>query len=137
MLAAMGVESAIVKYLLQEEADYQVLTEGNSSILHIAACYATKECLEIFRSHKLRGLRIDIVNFRGMTALDMAERRTDVDQEWFTAWQELIDSIIEADKDGRRDVAVGVQDMKHYDDTDGDDEIFADALEEFEISAKY
>lgn len=134
MTAVKGNSSALVECLLQEGADYQHLTHGRSSILHMAASEGTADCLRVLRSHKLRGLRIDIVNARGETALDHAEMRTDVGEEWLTAWRELITTMMEADKDTERDMPVEVHDMNDDTMDEEEKEIFMDALEVVGVS---
>lgn len=117
--------------LLKEGADYQIHAKiGN--ILHVAALYSNVACLQVLRSHKLHGLRIDTRNASGQTALDRAESRTDVDDKWLMVWQELIHSVMDADLDTGRDAAVDTGMADHDTDTGDEDDEFADALEEIE-----
>jgi len=93
--------------------------------------------LQVLESHRLKGLRIDAKR-NGLTALDMAEERTDVTEEWLEAWKALIESIMENDQDP--DDAPMLDDKHekngHVDDgvdsNEDGNEVFEDASENFE-----
>lgn len=99
MYAVKNSNYRIANVLLHRGANFQILSHDGHSVLHLAARDADNETLKMLHSHKLRGLRIDLKAKNGNTALDYAEKRTDVGAEWVTAWEELVRGIMQAEMD--------------------------------------
>lgn len=100
MYAVRSSNHRIANKLLQRGAHFHILSNDGYSMIHLAARDADVETLRMLHSHKLRGLKIDQKAKDGNTALDYAEKRTDVGSKWVVAWEELIRSILQAEMYG-------------------------------------
>ena len=92
-----------IQRLLELEADYTTETGSLENILHYAAQWAGLESLSVLHGFDLRSINpdakvstttdIQIMNVKGLTALEIAERRQDVSAEWLNMFRKLVDGI--------------------------------------------
>ena len=102
--ATQASASQTLQTLLQHNADYSLKNKANETLLHFAAQHAGIKILTTPRSFGLSRVNVkdrvtgvsptrtsrDII---GLTALEIAERRTDVTPEWLKTFQELVHEI--------------------------------------------
>ena len=107
--AIMSGSSAVVKILLKTPGlDYERKLKDGSTAIHQAADYSDLETLEILKAADLTNIDLDAVDAVGVTALDYARWRRDVNEAWanwaieprdedpeawYEAFKELINSI--------------------------------------------
>ena len=113
--------------LLELGADYTIKMNSLENILHYAAQWAGIMSLTILHGSNLQGIDLDdrvgaktdiqSMDVKGLTALEIAERRRDVSPEWLDMFRKLIEGI----RDPRSKTSMAPI-------IDGEDE-FHDALE--------
>ena len=89
--------------LLQHKANHRLKTKAGESLIHYAAQYGSIECLETLHMFSLEGIdpedRIigtspnQKLKVKGLTALEIAEQRTDVTPEWRAMFRKLVHGI--------------------------------------------
>lgn len=100
-------------------SDYKLQT-----ILQIAAKYGDIINLRILKSYSLRRLDIDQKTTDGLTAINIAEARTDVGRAWIVALGELLESIQNKD-----DLSTSAAQLEEADEDEDEDNVFEDARE--------
>ena len=94
----------MLQLLPRYHADYCIRTYAGETILHYAAQAGDLECLEILHSTNLERINTKdkvtdssvtqtIKNIKGLTALQVAERRPNISSEWLTMFRKLIRGI--------------------------------------------
>ena len=90
--------------LLQHRADYSIKTKAGETLLHVAAQRADSKCLNVLHSFDLWRINVEdritgvspsqtSKGLIGLTALEIAERRTDVTPEWLDIFRKLVHEI--------------------------------------------
>ena len=103
-IAFINERNGVIKILLTSQADYHFKTDAGETILHHAAQYGDMRCLHILHSFELQGINTkdkvmrsspsQIYNWvKGLTALEIAEKRPDMGTEWLDSFQNLIYGI--------------------------------------------
>ena len=82
----------ILKLLLQLNADSWSTTKSGATILHTAAESADEETLRIMSQGDLLDVSLD-AKLHGLTAAELAEKRTDVEVEWHSLFENLVRGI--------------------------------------------
>lgn len=82
-----------VPWLLRRGAAYSTLTNNGETLLHIAATFADLWMLDTLQHCELHGLPVDAKTKAGQTAQDIADSRTEEDQDWHDAFADLLLSI--------------------------------------------
>lgn len=119
----------VLTLLFDNGVDYTTSDYRNQTMLHIAAKLGDSNVLRILRRYPLKGLDIAQRTTDGLTVVDMAEARKNVDQEWIRAFGELLESI-EKDNDGQ---SSGLNQLEEIDEEE-DYTVFHDAIEHQVIS---
>ena len=89
--------------LLEMDVDYAVRDLEKRTVLHWAAEHADLETISLLRVERLQGLSADDKDENGLTAIDIAEKRSDeekerghntIDSNWITAFSDLLESLM-------------------------------------------
>jgi ankyrin repeat protein len=127
-----------VQALVQFGINYHTVTQTGDGILHNAAQYVGKSTLLALIEAKLSGLGPNARNHAGKTPQDLANTRTDVDDDWHNLFRDLLQSTVvdeemrslaetEVRADGLDDKWVVTREIEvGYEDSD--EEKFEDAL---------
>ena len=93
----------VLRFLLQHKANHCLKTKADESLLHYAAQFGNLECLEVLNAFCLDGIdpedRVIGVSptqrfkVKGLTALEIAEKRKDVTPEWRVMFRKLVHGI--------------------------------------------
>ena len=93
----------VLRLLLQHKASHRLGTKAGETLLHYAAQYGNIECLEVLLLFSLEGInpenRITGISptqrfkVKGLTAIEIAELRTDVSPEWRVMFRTLVHGI--------------------------------------------
>ena len=94
----------MIRPLLEHQADYRLRTKDGETILHHAAQGGDLECLEILYGSNLAGIDVNdrvteisptqmIPGIKGLTALQIAEKRQNTSLEWLVMFRKLIDKV--------------------------------------------
>ena len=95
--AIMYRSSAVVKILMDNPAlDYDLRLDDGSTAIHRAALYADVETLNVMQGAKLSNINLDAVDADGDTALSIARRRRDENEDWANTYLEPRDEHLEA-----------------------------------------
>ena len=121
-VAILESQREILHLLLKHKADQLLKTHAGESILHYAAQYGSIECFQVLRCFRLNGFDLEDKVLRssprhrsnkiiGLTALEIAEQRTDVTPEWLEEFRKLIHTVEAANspnsKDHSREAGIG------------------------------
>ena len=127
LIAVSHDRSEAVALLLQNGADYTHATSAGETLLHHAAQFSDLDCLKVLHAFDLANIDPDDkvtgtsptqrINVKGLTALQIAERRSDVTKEWRDMFRKVIYDI----KYPKSKLQIDVKD---------DNEDFKDALEQ-------
>lgn len=82
----------VIRALLSHGTDLCIAGIQGDTILHLAAQHADIPTLRLLSKHHLRGLNNDAVDTSGKTALNVAEERLYLTDEWLAAFNLLLDS---------------------------------------------
>ena len=91
-VAVLYSSHEVIRFLLLRGSNVLVFTGSGLSILHAVAERGDLETLQILTSASLKGLPIDRRDSRGLSAPDLAERRTEESPEWHAAFADLLAS---------------------------------------------
>ena len=83
----------VMRILLSRNANLVRYNNDGLSILHCLAEMGDSTSLKMFTSARIKGLRIDDEDSRGMTPAKLAEGRTEETLEWHAAWADLVASL--------------------------------------------
>ncbi|KAL9118605.1 MAG: hypothetical protein Q9187_004848 [Circinaria calcarea] len=93
----------VLRFLLQHKASHCLKTKAGEGLLHYAAQFGNVESLKVLNAFCLDGIdpedRItgvspqQIFKVKGLTALEIAEQRTDVTPEWRAMFRKLVHGI--------------------------------------------
>ena len=92
-IAAQFSSHEVIRILLSRGANLARYNKDGLSILHCLAENGDLESLKLFTEVRIKGLRIDDEDSRGMTPAKLAERRTQEPPEWHAAWADLVASL--------------------------------------------
>ena len=89
--------------LLQSGADHLCTTKAGENLLHYTAQHGDLACLNALYAFDLSGidpnakvaatLHTQVMNIKGLTALQIADKRTDVTEEWREVFRKLVHGI--------------------------------------------
>ena len=92
-----------IALLLKSGADQMCITKAGETSLHYAAQFVDSPCLEVLYAFDLSGITDDKViatsliqpmkDIKGFTALQIAERRSDVTTQWKDMFRRLVHGI--------------------------------------------
>ncbi len=110
---------ACTRLFLERGANYlHVPRYDGSTLLHYAAAGGDLETMDILAAHGLRGLDVSLKNNAGMTALQCFHSRSDVSPEPRDGFARLLDAVCGGKDD------------------DEDEDVFFDALESQDLTAR-
>ena len=103
-LAIMNNRNKVIRPLLRNRADCSLQTAAGETILHHAAQFANSDTLQTLRLFDLSRVSLSqrvkatsptqkIANIKGLTALEIAERRKGVSSEWLATFRQLVHEI--------------------------------------------
>ena len=92
-----------IQRLLEHEVDHTAMTNALESVLHYAAQWAGLQSLTVLHNSNLRDVDLDAtvgivsdmhsMDVKGLSALEIAERRQDVSTQWLDMFRKLVDGI--------------------------------------------
>ena len=82
-----------IKFLLKHRASLLTFSDQAQSVLHIAAQYGNQRTLRILALARIKGLRIDHRDTKGLTPLDYANKHKDQSPTWHATFADLLASI--------------------------------------------
>ena len=99
-IALYNSHNEMTRLLLDHQADHRFRTKTGETILHHAAQYGDLECLRILYSFELHGINVEdkvigispqqaLEGLKGLTALQIAEKRPDMGAEWLDMFRKL------------------------------------------------
>ena len=94
----------ILRLLLLNQADIHLKTNAGETLLHCAAQFGDLECLKVLHAFDLSGINTAdkvtgssplhvMKDLKGLTALQIAEKRRDVSPEWLEIFRKLIRGV--------------------------------------------
>ena len=103
-IAIHGGYEDLIRLLLERKADHLLKTKAGESLLHYAAQYGNIECFQVLDSYRLDGFNLEdkvwgsspihkSKELFGLTALNIAEKRTDATSEWLEEFRRLVHSV--------------------------------------------
>ena len=84
---------ALIRLFLQEQLDHTPRLEYYSTLVHLAAEFADTETLTLLAHGGLQRRPINVPNKAGLTPIELANQRRNVDSEWRIAFFNFLDSI--------------------------------------------
>lgn len=84
---------ALIRLLLNEKQDHTKSLKNYGTFLHLAAEFANTETLRLLTQGALQHRPINIKNRAGLTPIQLAIRRCDVDDEWRAAFFKFLGSV--------------------------------------------
>ena len=95
VIAVQANSHQALLFLLAHGVNPAPYTLAGRSLLHEAAEYGDEKTLQLLTLHHIRGVEVDRKSSDGLTARDLAQKRTDVTGEWRIAFTELLASVDE------------------------------------------
>ena len=102
-IAIIYNHTKLIQLLLEHKADHTIRTNSLEDILHYAAQFARLESLAVLLRFDLDGINHNdkvatasdsqSMKVKGLTALEIAERRQDVSTEWLDMFRKLVQKI--------------------------------------------
>ena len=116
----------VIQILLQYNADYSFKSNAGETLLHFAAQYTDVRSLVILRSFDLSCINVQdqiigisptqtLKGLIGLTALDIAERRTDVTPVWLETFRKLVHEV--EFPESRASTNQDLEEMEEFEDT--------------------
>ena len=124
---------SVIRLLLRRQADHQGTIKQHGSFLHLVAKVADMETLKILTNpdSSLATRDIQVKRSDGLTALEVAKLRKDTTMEWQHAFYAFLwnvdDTKVRVSPSGTG--ATFGNDGAHAEDSDGEGDVFVDALE--------
>ena len=93
---------AVLTLALSEGADCSLADKQGMTLLHYAATYGDLKTLRLLNrnSHGLKDVQVAACRHDGLTAIDLAEKRQGVSQDWIAAFADLVNRLMDIKSEG-------------------------------------
>ncbi|KAK0730876.1 hypothetical protein B0H67DRAFT_548736 [Lasiosphaeris hirsuta] len=94
---------AFLRILLRRHVDYRIVTNTQSTILHIAAQHGDEDLSRILAAHSLRGLDAEATDGSGKTAAELLAERVGTPPGLHEAFTRLVEEVALANEESSTD----------------------------------